>query len=124
MTVSERIMSLVKSSGLTITEIASKTHIDKASFTRWKNKNYKPSIDAIVALSQFFCVSSHWLLTGEEEPTTQTVTTVVSDLSDTEEILLEEYRAADKEKRRAILQAALNTTADKTALGRTNDVPE
>jgi transcriptional regulator with XRE-family HTH domain len=105
-TVAERIMSLVKTSGLTITEISSKTGIDKASFTRWKNKDYKPSIDAVVSLAQFFSVSTDWLLTGEGDSTPISVTPADT----TEELLLEEYRAADKQKRKAILQAALGTS--------------
>ena len=110
MTVTERIMKLVNSCGLTITEISNKTGIDKASFTRWKNRDYKPSIEAIVALSQFFQVSTDWLLSGEGEPSCATVLNPQpsSDLTEAETILLEKYRSADKIKRLDILRFALS----------------
>lgn len=66
MTITERILYKITESGLKPAEIADKTGIDRASFTRWKNKDYKPSLDAIIALSQFFNISTDWLLTGKE----------------------------------------------------------
>jgi transcriptional regulator with XRE-family HTH domain len=109
---------------LTQGNVSAATGVSTSNISRIEKNEISPSADIILHICKYLGISINWLLTGEEEPTTQTVVTVISDLSDTEEILLEEYRAADKDKRRAILQAALNTTADKTALGRTNDVPE
>ncbi len=65
MSVNERIFSKINELGLKFSDVADKTGIDRASFTRWKNEKYKPSLDAIVALSQFFNVSTDWLLTGK-----------------------------------------------------------
>jgi transcriptional regulator with XRE-family HTH domain len=104
---------------MTAKELTEKLNLNKSAVTEWKNRKTKPSIESAIGISQIFNISLDWLLTGEEKPTSHAVAISVSDLSDTEEILLKEYRAADKEKRRAILQAALNTMADKTALGET-----
>lgn len=65
MSVNERIFNKINELGLKFSDVADKTGIDRASFTRWKNEKYKPSLDAIIALSQFFNVSTDWLLTGK-----------------------------------------------------------
>lgn len=67
MTINERIMLLMKNSGMKASSISKLAHIDKASFTRWKNNSYKPSIESIIVLSQFFHVSCDYLLTGKDD---------------------------------------------------------
>lgn len=120
MTVTERIWMKINECGIKPAEIADKTGIDRASFTRWKKKDYRPSIDAIVVLSQFFGVSTDWLLTGEQEiykPNinieTQNSIVKESNLNETiyadkelsvdEEMLLEAYKNSDRQTKKEIL---------------------
>lgn len=104
MTITERIWLKINELGLKPAEISDKTGIDRASFTRWKNKDYKPSLDAIIVLSQFFNVSTDWLLTGEGSVKLDFET---PESSTDEKLLLNAYRLANEENKMLILQKAI-----------------
>jgi transcriptional regulator with XRE-family HTH domain len=73
-----------------------------------------PPFDAFISIYEYLrehniCID--WLLTGEGEPASiSPAQPPEPTLTETEDLLLEEYRAADKQKRKAILQAALGTS--------------
>lgn len=92
MTITDRIWLIINNSGLKAAEIAEKTGIDKSSFTRWKNRDYKPSLDAIIALSQFFDISTDYILLGKVDTLSKS-----DALSIDEENLMNIYRKLTNE---------------------------
>ena len=58
----ERIFDLIKNKGVTAKEVAIATGIAQSSFTEWKNGRSKPGADAIRKLSEYFNVSTDYLL--------------------------------------------------------------
>jgi transcriptional regulator with XRE-family HTH domain len=125
-----RILKLLSEKGFKQIDLANHLKdkgVTKQTITDWKSGKSNSYHLYIVDIANFLKTTTDWLLTGEGERTVSSAIAQQYQSSDSEAMLfelLDAYRAADKEKRRAILQAALNTTADKTALGRTNDVPE
>jgi transcriptional regulator with XRE-family HTH domain len=112
----------MESANINARKLTTDLELSGSTITEWKKGRAKPSTDAIIKIANYFQVTTDWLLTGEGERTVSSAITQQHQSSDSEAMLfelLDTYRAADKEKRRAILQAALNTTADKTAMGRT-----
>lgn len=61
---SERLDQLLKKSGTPYSEIFKETGISSGNLSNYKSGRVKPSYDAIVALSDFFQVSTDWLLKG------------------------------------------------------------
>ena len=60
----ERLIYLIKESGASHTTIFEKTGISTGNLSSYRSGRVKPSFDAIVALSNFFDVSTDWLLKG------------------------------------------------------------
>ena len=60
----ERLIYLIKESGTSHTTIFEKTGISTGNLSSYRSGRIKPSFDAIVALSDFFNVSTDWLLKG------------------------------------------------------------
>ncbi|HWR43388.1 LexA family transcriptional regulator [Sporomusa sp.] len=60
----ERLIYLIKESGASHTTIFEKTGISTGNLSSYRSGRVKPSFDAIVALSDFFNVSTDWLLKG------------------------------------------------------------
>lgn len=58
----EIIQSLRKSYGLSQVELAKKIGVTKQAVSNWENNNILPSIDMLIRLSNFFSVSSDYLL--------------------------------------------------------------
>jgi transcriptional regulator with XRE-family HTH domain len=98
----DRILHLLADNDMTARELAERLGLDKTTVSAWKSGRFKPSVEAVIEISRLFSVSLNWLLTGEEEPIASS-----SRLTKTEEILIEEFRNADKEKHKAILKLAL-----------------
>jgi transcriptional regulator with XRE-family HTH domain len=130
MTVTERILELIYERRLKFSEISEKTGIDKASFTRWKNKDYKPSIDAIMTLAYFFDVSADYLLFGEERPHGNQPTAKKAPRSDAlydqslneiEMIMLDQFRALDSKKRIEALKHINNLSTNQSKSSNIND---
>lgn len=58
----DRLKSLRKKAGLTQKEIAEKLNIKQQSYSRWENSTSKPSRKTLEILSNFFNVSTDYLL--------------------------------------------------------------
>lgn len=58
----ERIKELKENQNITEFEIAKKLGFQRSLFTKWKTKNYIPSLEITVMLAQFFKVSMDYLL--------------------------------------------------------------
>lgn len=92
MTINERILLKIKESGLTSDEIKQATGIDKSTISRWKGGQYKPSIDAVVALSQLLNISSDYFLFGKTDFTEQKNIDNDINISIDEQNLIDIYR--------------------------------
>jgi transcriptional regulator with XRE-family HTH domain len=73
-TISERIRSLRKEKGLNQAELGEKTGITRRSISTIENGETDPSAKQITALSNFFNVSTEYLLNGKEEKNTMSET--------------------------------------------------
>lgn len=67
MTIIERIQNLLKSQGLSASELCRSTGIQQATYSAWKMKNRNPGAEYITPIAKFFGVSERYLLTGEED---------------------------------------------------------
>jgi transcriptional regulator with XRE-family HTH domain len=67
-TIGGRIRDLRRKKGVTITEIARETAIPKSNISSFENDRSKPSVDALVRLSDYFDVPADWILRGEPVP--------------------------------------------------------
>ncbi|MCM1365103.1 MAG: helix-turn-helix domain-containing protein [Faecalibacterium sp.] len=77
MTIAERIQSLRKSRGLSQEELAEQIGVSRQAVSKWESDQSMPDIDKIMAISDFFGVSTDYLLKGieptiAEEPTVGT----------------------------------------------------
>lgn len=61
---SERLIYLIKEFGVSHTTIFEKTGISTGNLSSYRSGRVKPSFDAIVALANFFNISTDWLLKG------------------------------------------------------------
>ena len=62
----ERLRSLRRSRRLSYQKLAAATGIHASCLNRYEIKGVPPSIDALIALSDYFGVSADWLLKGAE----------------------------------------------------------
>jgi transcriptional regulator with XRE-family HTH domain len=84
--------------------------VTKQTITDWKKGKSSSYYPLIVDIAHFLGTSIDWLLTGEGDPTPAQKSQQSPHDSETMLFeLLDTYRAADKEQRKAILQAALGT---------------
>jgi transcriptional regulator with XRE-family HTH domain len=113
-------MEIISQKGYTCYSVEKALGFGNGAIKRWATNS--PSINKLYELSNFLGISINFLLANETEKTSDCLAlpadlTGEGDLTPisvtpadmTEELLLEEYRAADKQKRKAILQAALGT---------------
>jgi len=108
----ERLYELMKNRNITSYRMLSDLSLNQSLLYNWKNGSM-PSVINLLKIAEYFQISLDWLLTGEGEQAKHTKPTPPSD--PTEELILEEYRAADKQKRKAILQAALSDNKEVNA---------
>jgi transcriptional regulator with XRE-family HTH domain len=106
--IGDRILLALKQSGKNQADLARHLSTKPSTVTGWIKEGHIPSASVVVPICEFTGISTDWLLTGEGEPTVVQPQPLA--LTETEDLLLEEYRAADKQKRKAILQAALGTS--------------
>ena len=57
----ERIDALIKERGLNISRLARETGINRFSVQQWKRGDFKPSLDALTVLADYFGVTLDWL---------------------------------------------------------------
>ena len=66
MNVADRIQSLRKSKGISQEELADKIGVSRQTVSKWESEHSVPDIDRIIALSDYFEVTSDYLLKGIE----------------------------------------------------------
>lgn len=69
MEISERIKELRKKSKTSQAELAKSIGVSSGNVGDWERGRAKPGADALIALMNFFRVSSDYLLTGKNAPT-------------------------------------------------------
>lgn len=89
MTINERLFSTMKDQGISIRELSRRTGITASTISDWNTKHTNPSADKIMILCDVLNISPSYLLTGEEELSTDMV------LSKDEKVLIETYRNFD-----------------------------
>jgi len=62
----EKIKDLRNSLGISQVELAKELKVTKQSVSNWENNNIMPSIEMLVRLSEYFSVSSDYLLGLDE----------------------------------------------------------
>lgn len=67
MKLSERLISLRKQKGISQEELANELGISRQSVSKWESEQTTPDLDKIVFLSEFYSVSTDYILTGKEE---------------------------------------------------------
>lgn len=65
MTFEERLIDLIKKSGLSHKEIAEKTSVSAGNVSNYRTGKVRPSFEAIIALANLFQVSTDYLLLGK-----------------------------------------------------------
>lgn len=76
---SEQIKKLRIAKGLNQVQLAKKLGITKQCVSNWENNNIQPSVDMLIKLCSFFCVSADFLLGLDKRKYIE-----VSGLSDTQ----------------------------------------
>jgi len=65
-TIGERIKFLRESKKLTQHDLSEKINISRGNLSNYENDRFKPASDSIIAIADFFSVSTDWLLMGRE----------------------------------------------------------
>lgn len=71
MKLAEKIQDLRKKSGLSQEQLADKLGISRQAISKWESEQSTPDIDKIVLLSEFFQVSTDYLLKEEKDASSQ-----------------------------------------------------
>ena len=69
MNVSDRIRELRKIKGISQDELAEKLGVSRQAISKWENEQSIPDIDKVISLSDYFDVSTDYLLKGVEPVT-------------------------------------------------------
>lgn len=68
MSMAERIMRLRKAKGISQEELAEVAGVSRQAVSKWESEQSVPDVDRIVLLSEYFGVSTDYLLKGTEAP--------------------------------------------------------
>ena len=116
---SERLRELREQSGLSMLNLARKIGVSDAAVCKWENEENEPKASYILLLSNFFEVSTDYLLGLENDLGTKKYTSPVSPtLSQDEQSLLDDYRSlapALQEMLRATIQTWKGSDANVNA---------
>ena len=74
MTLGEKIISLRKQRGLSQEELAITLGISRQAVSKWETEDATPDTDKVIALADYFNVTTDWLLRDIEPPETHAVT--------------------------------------------------
>lgn len=91
----ERIMELIDNSGLSDLSICKELGLGNGSIGKWRKGTQRPSVEAIIKLASYFGVTTDYILTGKEEPS--------SSISMEDEELLGYYHSLSKTDQRWIM---------------------
>lgn len=111
MTVTQRVSQLLKEKNCTQLALAECIGYSKSTVNYVLTKGKFFSADDVINIANFFDVSVHYLLTGEEEPVPPPTPEpdLSSMLSEDERELVSIYRSVDREGKTAILYNAYQT---------------
>jgi len=110
MSMTERIKNEASTIGHTFASIERELNLANGSIRKWDVST--PSGDKLLKVAQLLNVTTDWLLTGEGDPKPSMQN---NDSEDGLVSLIIAFHSADKQKRKAILQAALGTTGEEAA---------
>lgn len=68
MNLSDRIYELRKKKGISQEELADKIGVSRQAISKWESEQSTPDMDKIIFMSEFFDVSTDYLLKGLESP--------------------------------------------------------
>lgn len=71
MNLSDRIQSLRKARGISQEELADRVGVSRQAVSKWESEQSSPDLDKIISLSEFFGVTTDYLLKGIEPPINQ-----------------------------------------------------
>lgn len=71
--IGERIHFLRTNNKMTQQELADKTGVSRGNLSNYEKNKFLPASETIIALAEFFNVTTDWLLTGKEPTTTEEV---------------------------------------------------
>ena len=78
---SKRIRFLRQSRGINQVQLADKLGVTKQSVSNWENGNIVPSIDMLIKIADFFCVSADYLLGRDQREENSVLTVDVTGLT-------------------------------------------
>lgn len=65
----DRIKELRIANGLSQVKLAERINVTKQCVSNWENNNLQPSIDMLIVLAKFFCVTTDYLLDLTDQKT-------------------------------------------------------
>ncbi len=68
MNISDRIQSLRKAKGISQEELADKIGVSRQAVSKWESEQSTPDLDKIITLSEYFDVTTDYILKGIENP--------------------------------------------------------
>lgn len=101
----DRIMDLVKSTGLSNQAIEKAAGLSNGSFSKWKKREYLPSADYILKLARYFNVSADYLFCLSD---VKEIQKLEQSLTEEEALLLKAFHAASASGRFRIIQVCMN----------------
>ena len=103
MTIGERVIELVRESGMTQKEFSEKTGIPQSTMSSWKGKNKNPSIDKLKVICDVLKVDPYYLISGTQSNETLNNDYITVYKTDDEYEFLIEYRKLDRDKKNRLL---------------------
>lgn len=86
MTISERVLILIKNAGMTDIAISKEIGLTRGVITQWKQKKQNPSLEAVSKMAEYFDVSTDYIIFGKKTN---------NDLTEEENELLEYFNNCD-----------------------------
>jgi len=68
MRIEERVLRLRKEKGISQEELAEKVGVSRQAVSKWESKQSTPDLDKVIILSEYFGVTTDYLLKGIETP--------------------------------------------------------
>jgi len=82
MTIADRIQSLRKTKGLSQEQLAEAVGVSRQAVSKWESEQAMPDMEKVIALSEFFEVTTDYLLKGIEPVKAQAEHKTVGDVLD------------------------------------------
>lgn len=81
MTIADRIQSLRKAKGISQEELADQIGVSRQAISKWESEQSCPELDKIILLSDYFSVTTDYLLKGIEANSTEAKSNVPQELN-------------------------------------------